>query len=154
MYAVRVRVGIPVSEFAAGISAAVDDFEESEFSEQDKLRLTGRLAQLLEIEKSLGTTSKANDVLTEHEHTFCDARILTDMRPIFPSDLAVSPTEAVVVHTLKIAYHQDREHKEFYVALDFDDIQTLKTAIERAELKDQSAKSLLDKAGVQCLDVE
>lgn len=154
MYAVRIRLGISSSEFASGISAAIDDFEEASFSEEDKLRLAERLTQLLEIEKSLGITSKANDVLTEHEHTFCSARVLTDIRPIFQSDLASPPSEAVVVHTLKIAYHQDREHKEFYVALDSDDIQMLKSAIERAELKDRSAKSLLDKAGVLCLDAE
>lgn len=154
MYAVRIRLGISSSEFASGISAAIDDFEEASFSEEDKLRLAERLTQLLEMEKSLGITSKANDVLTEHEHTFCSARVLTDIRPIFQSDLASPPSEAVVVHTLKIAYHQDREHKEFYVALDSDDIQMLKSAIERAELKDRSAKSLLDKAGVLCLDAE
>lgn len=154
MYAVRARLGISISDFADGVSAAIDDFEEEEFSEEDKLRLARRLTELLEIEKSLGITSKANDVLTEHEHTFCGARILTDIRPIFQNDLASSPSEAVIIHTLKIAYHQDREHKEFYVALDAEDIQTLKSAIERAELKERSAKALLGKADVLCLNAE
>ncbi len=142
------------SEFANGVRNGADEFEEVDFSEEEKVRLVSRLTELLEIEKSVGITSKASDVLTEHEHLFCGVRILTDIRPIFQDDLSSAPSEAVIIHTLKIAYHQDREHKEFYVAMDAGDIQKLKSAIERAELKDNSAKAMLDKADVLYLGVE
>jgi len=157
MYAVHARHSISTSDFAEGISASVDDFEEAEkagIPVQDKARLAQRLTELLEIEKPLGTTSKANDVLIEHEHSFCSARILTDVRPIFPADLTTALSEAVIVHNLKITYHQDGKHKEFFVAMDSEDIQELKATIERAELKDKSAKSMLGAADVLCLDVE
>lgn len=154
MYAVRTRLNIPVADFATSISNAIDDFGEEDFSEEDKSRLANRLTQLLEIEKPLGITAKANDILTEHEHVFCTARILTDIRPIYQADLASTPSEAVITHTLKLTYHHDREHKEFYVALDSDDLQTLKAAIERAEFKEQGAKSLLSKANVLYLNAE
>ena len=154
MYGVRARLNVSTSEFASGISAGVDDFEDTEFSEKDKARLAERLNELLGIEKPLGITAKANDVLTEHEHTFCDVRIMTDIRPVFQADLTLPPSEAVIAHTLKIGYHQDKEHKEFYVALDSDDIQRLKLAIERAELKEQGALSLLNKADVLYLGAE
>ena len=157
MYAVRARLDIPVTEFAKGVSEGIDDFEEAEelsFSDADKMRLEQRLSELLAIERPLGITSKANDVLIENEHSFCNARILTDVRPIFQNDLTSEISEAVVIHNLKITYHQDRQHKDFFVALDSEDIQTLKAAIERAELKDRSAKIMLDKANVLLLDVE
>lgn len=154
MYAYRTRRGMSASDFAEGVARGINEDGEIELSDEDIVLLTKRLTELLQVEKPLGITSKANDVLTEHEHIFCNVRILTDIRPIFLSDLTSAPSEAVIVHTLKIGYHQDHEHKEFYVALDSADVQKLKAAIERAELKSQSARSLLDKADVLCLDVE
>ena len=157
MYAVRARLDIPVADFAKGISEGIDDFEEAEetkFSDEEKVRLEQRLGELLAIERPLGITSKANDVLIENEHSFCNARILTDVRPIFQSDLTSEVSEAVIIHNLKITYHQDREHKDFFVAMDSEDIQTLKATIERAEAKDRSAKLMLEKANVLLLDVE
>jgi hypothetical protein len=41
-----------------------------------------RLINLLSFE-TLTVTTTAVDILTEHEHTLCRARILTDVRPIF-----------------------------------------------------------------------
>lgn len=154
MYGVRARAGMAASEFANGIRNGVDDFEGVEFSEDDKNRLEERLTDLLEIEKSIGITAKASGVISEHEHTFCSVRVITDVRPIYKDDLSLSPSEAVVIHTLKIGYHKDRDHKDFFVAMDDEDIQKLKVAIERAELKSKSAKSMLKKADVLCLDVE
>ena len=157
MYAVRARLDISVGDFAKGVSDGINDFEETEgivFSEEDKNRLAQRLTELLGIEKPLGITSKANDVMIEQDRYFCSARILTDVRPIFQSDLTSVPTEAVIVHNLKITYHQDRQHKEFFVAMDSEDIQALKSAIERAELKSRTAKFMLDKANVLLLDEE
>ncbi|MCL5097631.1 MAG: hypothetical protein M1608_08905 [Candidatus Omnitrophica bacterium] len=109
-----------------------------------------RLLILLSFEKSLGVTSKTFDVMTERERILCESRILTDIRPVFgkPSD---RPTAAIIVHNLKIIYHQDGEHHEFYVALDGEDIRTLKGVLERAEKKEQSLQSLMGETGVSCL---
>ena len=83
------------------------------------------------------------DVATDDERIFCHARILTDMRPVFGSEIESGPAGMVIVHLMKIAFHDatSKDHKEFYVSLDSDDLQTLKKIAERAEVKASTLKS-------------
>ena len=141
-------------DFAEEICKAIEE------SKSDVLKIPAgrredlrqRLAKLLGYENSLGVTSKALDVMTEHERILCGARIVTDIRPVFgrPTD---KPTAAVIVHNLKISYHQDDEHREFYVALDTEDVVRLRTLLERAEMKAQSLEALLQRAATPYLKV-
>jgi len=108
---------------------------------------------LLSYESSLGTTSKALDVMTEHERILCGARVITDVRSVF-ADPAEKPTAAVIVHMLKISYHQNREHKDFYVALDSSDVRKLKEILQRAELKAKSLSAVLAGTGISILDAQ
>jgi hypothetical protein len=88
--------------------------------------------------------TKAYDLQTEGERTFCDARILTDLRPVFGKDIASGPAGMVIIHRLKLGYHNSEgEHRTFYIALDAEDLVTLKKAIDRAELKARSLKSIV-----------
>jgi hypothetical protein len=141
------------SEFAEEICRAVEDSK----SESLKLPLERReffkqrVIKLLGYESSLGTTSKALDVMTEHERILCGARVITDVRSVF-ADPAKKPTAAVIVHTLKISYHQDGEHKDFYVALDSSDVRKLKEILQRAELKAGSLSDVLAGTGISVLD--
>jgi hypothetical protein len=56
----------------------------------------------LALDDTVGTAAKAGPVLTEHERIFEDARILTDVRPIFHPDLSEKPNAAVIVHMLRL----------------------------------------------------
>lgn len=87
-------------------------------------------------------SSKAWDLATDDERTFCHARILTDLRPVFGTDVKDGPKAMIVVHILKLGYDitaNPDKHQDFYVTLDADDLQELRKTIERAEAK---AKSL------------
>src|SRR5262249_4817080 len=84
----------------------------------------------------LGLASKVQDLATEDERQYCSARILTDLRPVFGATINEGPKAMVVVHMLKLAYHQSSEkHQQFYVSLDADDLAALKALIDRAEAK-------------------
>ena len=106
--------------------------------------------------ESLIVTSKAFDVLTEHEHTVHDLRIITDLRPIFKEssleEPVGAPVAAVITHTLKISYHRGREVAEFFLALDDQDIDLLKQLFARAEAKESSLKQILKKSGIPCIE--
>ena len=106
-------------------------------------------------DKTVAITAKAVDVITEHKHTYCTARILSDIRPIF-SRKAESAEAAVIVHNLQIGYHDggSGEHKEFYVTLDTDDIIALKDGLKRADKKTLVLESILKHSSVQYLKVE
>ena len=153
MHQVRSAANVPASEFAEDVCKALED------SKTDSLKLPPerrevfkqRLFKLLGFDSSLGTTAKALDVMTEHERVLCGAGVITDIRSIFakPSE---KPTAAIIVHMLKISYHQDREHKDFYAALDTVDIRKLKEVLERAEQKAESLSAVLRSEGIPALD--
>jgi len=140
-------------EFAEEICRAVEDSktESLKLPPERREAFKQRVIKLLGYENSLGTTSKALDVMTEHERILCGARVITDVRSVF-ADPAEKPTAAVIVHMLKISYHQDGEHKDFYVALDSIDIRKLKEILQRAELKARSLSAVLAGTGISILD--
>lgn len=119
---------------------------------ENKAVLGGRLMELLKVDDSLGVTAKARDVMTEHDHIFCKARILSDIRPVF-SDEPDRASGAVIIHHLKIGYHQDHKHRDFYVALDTNDLAALKETIARAEKKSAALEAILKQSKVPYLEV-
>jgi hypothetical protein len=121
------------------------------FSQQNKATLRDRLKRLLSLDAAIGVTAKAQSVMVDQDHTFCNVRILTDIRPIFSESGEASA--AVIIHNLRIGYHQDSKHQDFYVALDTDDIKKLKEAIERAEKKTATLQGLLKRSNVTYLEV-
>ena len=133
-------------EFVEAIIAS----NELDIPENEHEKLTKQLLQLLGI-KGLEVTSKALNVFTDHERTFQSARIITDLRPVFETDPEQVPQDAVVLHILKIAYREGKDTKEFYVALDSQDLDVLQKTTERAVKKEKSAVTALQKSGMRVL---
>lgn len=114
--------------------------EEEEHEFQDKL------TRLLSVTDS-AVASKAELLRSDYAKTFHSAKILTDIRPIFGKPEEI-PIGAAITHTLKIEYHEEGEHKEFYIALDADDLQQMRKVLQRADAKASSLKSLLKNANL------
>ena len=151
MYAVRVREGLTVDQFAEEILRATDKAGVLQ-SEQGQESFKGYLRDLLSIE-SLFVTAKALEISREHEHRLCEPRILTDMRPIFGLD--DEPVAVVPVHMLRIAYHEGYEStdaREFFVALTSDNIRELKRLLNRAEAKETKLRNVAEKSGLMWLE--
>ncbi len=112
------------------------------------------LAQLLALDNTLGVSAKASDVRSEYGNVFCTARILTDLRPVYGRDVEKGPAVAVIVHEAKISFHESGEErtKDFYVALDSDDLLQLKKLLERANRKEDSLKAAAKKGGINVLE--
>lgn len=152
LHGVRASWNLEIPELTEVVREAIERDEELGLSGEERAGFGERLALLLEVD-SLDATSKALDVLLEHEHTFHDVRIITDIRPVFGQDAEKSPTGAMIVHVLKISYHdQSEEIKEFYVALDPGNIGALSTEIERANQKADTLKRMLEPTGVPYID--
>lgn len=134
------------------------DFVEKEpelpsLSDENKKVFIDRLSELLEASNALNIAAKAANVITENEHVFLESRILSDIRVIF-QNLETIPTEAVIIHNLRITYRQGDDKKEFFVALDNSDLAKLGKQILRAELKLKSIEKILQKAEVDHLSIE
>ena len=146
----RSEMDVSADELAEDVCRAMGGT--GDLPQADYNRLKSRLVQLLS-SGPLAMTAKISDVVTEYEHLLCTARILTDVRPVFPEPLG-RPTVMGVMHNLKITYHEGRETREFYVAMDDRDIANLRALLERAERKSTMLREIMKAAGIQCLDME
>jgi hypothetical protein len=127
--------------------------EQFPFEEGDKKILKDRLIRIFEGRKGLNITMKAMGVLTDQDHLFLHARIMTDVRPVF-NERGDSVDAAVIVHNLRIHYSVDSDHKDIYFAMDTNDIQSLRAALDRADVKAKCLQGLLKTSGVSYLDAE
>ena len=152
LYWLKERDSLSTQEVVDAIGASLSKSNLKDVGAERINSITVRLRALLEADKSLSITSKAFDVMTEHPNIFCGARILSDIRPVF-TKAADSASGAVIIHNLQIGFHNLGDHREFYVALDANDIQVLKDVILRAETKAKSLEAILNKAGVPYLRV-
>ena len=138
LYVVKATKDVSVQEFVDDVCDAMGD-------RADRDKLTTNLLALLSIEE-VGLAAKALDLQTEDERTFCTvSRILTDLRPVFGVDVTEGPKAMVIVHLLKLGYHQagSSNHRDVYVSMDANDLQTLRKMIDRAEEKAKSLKATI-----------
>jgi hypothetical protein len=97
--------------------------------------------------------SKASRLQREGERLYCEAMILSDIRPIFGDDIASGPGSAVLTHTLKLSYHGDEGHRDFFVVLDGEDLKALGEVVDRAQAKDESLRKALRGASIPDLGI-
>jgi hypothetical protein len=115
------------------------------FSKEALDRLEGQLTRLLSIE-TIQLGQNASSLQQEHERLFADARVVSDIRPVFSVDPDEPPSAAVIVHTLRIDYSSSNEpNGQYYFALDEDDLESLLKHLTRAKAKSKTLKSLLSK---------
>lgn len=147
LYEIKSQRDVTVEEFVDGVSDAMEELDNPEYrlAPSERPDFAGKLLTLLNAE-IFALVAKAQDLVTEDERTFCHARILTDLRPIFGSNVEDGPKAMIAMHTLKLAFHEQGssdDHGEFYVALDAEDLQALRKLIDRAEAKARSLQSAL-----------
>lgn len=138
----------PLSENLSSLSSAMQATGDPDLalSEKERVEFEKRLERLLTI-KTMALASKVRRLRLEYPNTFHDAVILTDMRPVFDKP-EERPVGCAISHTLRITYHEGGDHKEFYVVMEADDIETMKKVFQRAEAKASSLRSLLGLANL------
>lgn len=146
----RRRVAIPklAIDVLEGAQEGINGFKVAE-----GVDFIGRLTALLEQEAFDLVSFKARELQGESERTLCEARVLTDVRPIFGEKIEDSPTGMIITHTLKLVYHEMTGHKELYVALDDDDIASLTKILQRAGDKARSLRALLTAKDLHPVDL-
>jgi len=152
LYAGMAESGVGAEEYVEDVCSSVDDEGDLLFPSEVREKLRQNLSPLLSLEETVGITAKANSVFSDHAHVFCDARIVTDIRPIFKQNPAEPPAAAAIVHTLKITYHENEKHKDFFVAMDTNDIRKLKSLLERDEQKAQNLRLILSATKIPNLE--
>lgn len=158
LFALRDSLNLSTPEFVGAISDAIEQsgtdeltFLELEMRESFEATLT----QLLEID-SLEVTAKAIGLAYEQDHIMHGSpRVLTDVRPIFGSDSTeASVRGAMVIHTLRLDYHEGSRVSELFLALDAEELEELIGVLERAKSKAESLKQFLRDSPVHYVDSE
>lgn len=126
-----------LGESVAGAATNLDFISES-----NRSVLKQRLKQLFEAQTSLKLTAKAGGVASDFERVFYNARIMTDVRPVFDASGTVVEA-AAIIHNLVIHFGEDSDHRDFYVALDVQDLEALRETLERASKKANTLRALL-----------
>jgi hypothetical protein len=153
LYLSNLHHDFPPTQMAKDISEALQAASPDKLSDQDRKQIKERFTKLLSIE-SLEIAAKALGILRNNQNVFHDARIITEIRPIFGSKVDEPPPAAVILHMLNIGCHGTDGHKEFFIAFDTDDIAVLRDVIDRADAKAESLKVTLSKAGIAYLETE
>jgi len=150
LYWLKERTGLRPDALADEIVTASKRADPEQFPEERESSLRNRLSVLLALDNSLGVTAKAMDAMTEHERIFRDARILSDLRPIFTGEGTTTPA-AVIIHNLQISFHINGQHQEIYVALDTNDLGKLREVVDRAERKTNALEGVISKSNMTYL---
>src|SRR5262249_10137123 len=85
----------------------------------ERSRFDERLKRILNC-KSIQITSKALGVLNANPNSFCSARTLSELRPVF-GEAELDPEAALIVHQLKLVYHVGpgaNDRQEIFIAMD------------------------------------
>ena len=113
-----------------------------------RTELKKRLTKLLNADGFM-LKAKAFRLLHDTSNTFSEASILSDIRPIFLDQPSLTVEAAVVIHNLKIDYHQDGgSTKQLYVSMDSVDLAKLAKTIDRALKKDSALSKVISKANL------
>ena len=151
----RMSMEMSISEFAENIVEAIEESEikPQNLNEDTRSLFKSKLESLLDI-GVIRIAAKADEVLHQHEHALSRVRIFTDIRSVFGDEPKAVPEAVVIVHTLKLTYIQEGDLKDFFVAMDASDIKMLRDALDRAEQKAESLKSLLSQSNLSYIGSE
>jgi len=126
-------------EDGSGAESVAQDVSESEDLDIPKERRPTYATALegLIRNPALVIAAHATEVVTEHEKVFHDARILTDIRPVFERDTSTGVKMAALTATMKLDFHPGGRSaiESVAVALDRGDLEYLSKVIERGLAK-------------------
>lgn len=144
----RISLDHSIAEFAGAIGDAMEETGVEALKLADERdHFEAFLVKILSFD-SLSALMKAQTILHEYEHIWCSGRILTDLRPVFGSGSLDEVTGMGIVHNLRIRYHEAGDMRDFFVALDSEELEELGAMVARAQAKEESLRSILTKADI------
>jgi hypothetical protein len=146
---------LSVDEFVAALRASLESSNHEELRDltPDWSAFQKAITEALADDTALAISAKAMDVMSDHAKRFCTARVLTDLRPVFRSDVEKEDPIFVMVHTLKLVYHENGEHLETFLSMDRNDLFKLRDVLGRAIKKEESLKAVTAQKGMKVLEV-
>lgn len=135
-------------EDASGAKELAEDVSASrdlELSDTARRDLAVHLESLMTV-RPLYLAARASSVVLDYDRAFHDARVLTDVRPVFGPVVDDGPQAAAIISTLKLEFHPagDRGIESSFYALDRMDLVRLRQVVDRAIRKTDQLEKLLN----------
>lgn len=111
-----------------------------DITERDFLSLKNNLEKILSACNNLEFSVKAYTLKRESINIYSKSKIVSDIRIVFNKTMDSKNRKAVLIHNLHITYISNSKNKNFFAALDLDDLKKLQEQIERAIKKDDLIK--------------
>ena len=147
------RAEVSEENFAASLLKALAASEPELVPEGSDIDgATACLKEILAGTNALRVSTRAQDLLTESCNRLVDARVLLDARPIYVGEPQESPSAAVLIHNLRIAYASSEGTREFFVAMNSTDLQGLREVIDRALQKEEGFRLSLQDGGMRVVE--
>ena len=148
----RESSGVDLDTFIDEIIEALEETKDNKLKPDNTLK--DQLTEILSSKGSFYITFKATTLVGEREKLLGNTRIITDVRPVFNEENDCKIESFLLIHNLKIVYHEGEEHKEVYFALDKNDLKILKEHIQRAEEKEKSIREQFKTINISFLDIK
>jgi len=136
-------------EFIGAIVVSAVEFIDSDINRDQLFR---NLECLLGESNSILITAKALNVMTDYEHVYRSARVITDARHVFSDDSDEKSLAVMVTHMLKIEHDTNEGQESIFLAMDSNDIRKLQKVLDRALRKESELKRISKESEVPFLD--
>ena len=154
LYFLRSHLDVSIDRFLDILIEAVKESTNRDIQTID----TGELASLRSKFNSLltvpplSTRAKAHGLLSESANLFWDAKVISDIRPVWDGNVKEPPEGIVITQTLKLEYRHSGGTGELYLLVKKGDIENLISALKRAQDKMATLKSLPKSDWMKILD--
>jgi len=134
LHRLRSQLKLSSAEFLDGLAARLAELDPGH-TQGDLLKSwDSGLAEIraaLDEDSAFGALDKATELIYSHQNVLREARVLTDLRPVY-NKAADAIVRMVVTHQLILEYLDGSSRKRLYVAIDAVDLKELKEQCERA----------------------
>ena len=134
------------NDVASSFASTGDERIRTDGPEWEKVR--SFLTEAIET-NSLTVAAKSRTLVLSESHLFLSARIVSDIRLVFPKDPSSLPSAGMVIHSLKLNYLEDGERSTTEFVLDREDLLNFRKVIDRALVKDQTLDKVLQQVEVR-----
>lgn len=139
---VRSRIRKPTEELVKDFLRAFESQAKDSGDSDILARLGERVFRLLQA-PTIRLIAKASQLRGDFGQLLMEAKIVTDLRPVFGEDISTGPEAMFITSTLQIEYASGSAVNEMHFAMDREDLVKLQQVVERAIKKADSLHTLL-----------
>jgi len=153
LYFLRSDSDISVQQFLADLLEAIKESDNKEIQTTNVAELAileSKFKSLLTI-RPLSALTKAHELRGDFANVFWDAKVISDIRPVWDEDVNVPPDGVVITQTLKLKYGDLEGPRELYLNMNEEDIELLISVLMRAQQKRDTLESLAKESWMKIL---